>query len=155
MQDKEYPDLDGITNVILKASLFGDVSPDVSPSDVTHYAVTVNIQPTKLINNRQWKLYDADKQRQILTRIELSIRKKNPSIQLIEMHFERCPILMQQHFHCLYKMPESFTSVIESYYKRVIGSTGKQTNAWRHIILKTVYNVEGWLDYIRKEIKNL
>lgn len=135
------------------------VSPSVSSSDVTAttaipYAVTVNIQPTKLINRRQWKLYSSDQQRQILMRIEKSIRTKNPSIVLNEIHFEECPILKQQHFHCLYTMPPEFTTVLETYYNRVIGSTGKQTKPWRHFVMKPVDNVKGWVDYIRKDINN-
>lgn len=141
----------------LTSPLWGVSPGSVSSSDVTlsndsgYYALTVNIQPTKLMNKRQWKLYSADDQRKILTRIEKAIRVKNPSIQLIELHFEECPILKQQHFHALYSFPNEFSTVLETYYQRVCGSTGKQTKPWRHAILKTVDDKAGWLVYIRKD----
>lgn len=130
-------------------------SSDVTLSDNTndYYAVTVNIQPTKLMNKRQWKLYDADNQRKILTRVEKAIRVKNPSIQLVELHFEECPILKQQHFHALYQFPAEFSSVLETYYQRVCGSIGKQTKPWRHFVMTTVDDKAGWLMYIRKDSK--
>lgn len=130
-----------------------DVTSDSTPTDVTinRYAVTVNIQPTKLINKRQWKLYSSDDQRKIMMRIERAIRVKNPSIILNEIHYEECPVLKQQHFHCLYTMPPEYVSVLETYYDRVVGSTGKQVKPWRHLVIKLITYEQGWLDYIRKD----
>lgn len=131
-----------------------------SPSDVysnmdtiTSFAVTVNIQPTKHMNKRQWKKYEAADQIKILGRIEARLRKDNPSIVLKEIHYETCPTLKQIHFHALYEMPRIFQTTLEAYYNRVCGSTGEQTKPWRHLTIEPVYDREGWLKYIRKDIK--
>jgi len=114
------------------------------------YAVTVNIQPTKLINKRQWKLYNHDKQRSFLTRIEAKLRQQNPSIELIEIHYETCPTLNNIHFHALYRMPKIFISTMQNYYKTFSSTDNKTKEPWRHILVEDVYDKEGWLAYIRK-----
>jgi len=122
-----------------------------SSSDVKClYAVTINVQPSRLMNKKQWRNYTQDQQTSQLTRIEQAIRRDNPSIVLKKICFEICPVLQQVHFHALYEMPPLFRSVLESYYERVLGSTGVQTNPWRHIALEEVYNEQGWIDYITK-----
>lgn len=133
------------------------VSPGVSPSDVTlyGYAITVNIQPTKKMNNRQWRKYDSSEQIKILGRLESALRSKNPTIKLKEIHYETCPKLKQIHFHALYEMPEIFVSTVEAYYDRLCGSTGIQTVPWRHLVVEQVYDRQGWLDYIRKDINKI
>lgn len=117
------------------------------------YAVTVNIQPTKFINKRQWKKYSADQQKAILTRIERSVRTKNPSIVLKALHFEVCPTLFNIHFHAMYQMPNIYQVVLETYYDRVVGQPqGKQTKPWRHFLMEEIYDRKGWLEYITKDL---
>lgn len=129
---------------------------DVSTSDVyshhdaSEFAVTVNIQPTKRMNGKQWRLYTPEKQVAILRRVEASFRRKNPSVELIEMHFESCPILRQMHFHALYKMTTQMVDHYALHFDRICGSTGFQTNPWRTLDIKPITNMQGWLRYIRK-----
>lgn len=115
------------------------------------WAITVNIQPTKFMNKRQWKKYDSSEQIKILGRIEARLRKDNPSIVLKEIHYETCPTLKQIHFHALYDMPDIFVTTVEAYYNRVCGSTGTQTDPWRTLVTEKIYNRQGWLEYIRKD----
>lgn len=132
----------------LKGPLFKSSEEDL------RYAVTVNIQPTRLINKRQWKLYDHDKQRAQLTRMEASIRRKTPSIELLEMHFEVCPVLKNIHMHALYKMPRIFVVELEAQWNRMVGSiiNEKTTQPFRHLDIKEVYDEEGWVKYIKKDM---
>lgn len=162
---------DGITTIInhLKSPLYivrkhkgvslsdvNQIEPiDDSIDEITrsYYGVTVNISPHKYMNKRKWSLYSTDQQRKILLRIENSFRVKNPSVKLIELHFETCPNLKHEqiHFHALYDMPEEFVSHMECYYNRVCNNNNENTRIpWRHIVIKHVSNVEGWVDYIRK-----
>jgi len=137
-----------------KLSNGGRKSESVSSSDVSNtalsFAVTINIQPTKFMNKRQWKLYDHDQQRRILARVELASRKKTPSIILKELHYEKCPKLGNIHFHALYTMPPEFMSQLEAYYARVVAATGEQINPFRYMDVQQVYDEQGWLQYIRK-----
>lgn len=119
------------------------------------YGITVNIQPTKKMNKRLWKLYSHDKQREILSRIEAKFRADTPSVRLIELHFEECPTLKNIHFHALYEAPALFKVEMEAYYKRVCCSDDKDTKIpWRYLDIKLIIggNAE-WLDYIRKDLK--
>lgn len=117
------------------------------------WAVTLNINPTRKINKRQWKLYNHDQQRAILSRIEKSLRKKTPSIQLIELHFEVCPIIKNIHFHALYEFPSIMKNHVEAYYNRVVGDKNPARMPWRHLDLKSITYYEGWINYIRKDTK--
>lgn len=134
----------------------------ISPSDaysstdtITSFAVTVNIQPTRHMNKRQWKKYEPAEQIKILGRIEARLRKDNPSIVLKEIHYETCPTLKQIHFHALYEMPRIFQTTMEAYYKRVCGSTGEQTKPWRYLDISEIRDKEAWFKYIRKDMKKL
>lgn len=136
---------------VLRKPLFGGVSQDVSPTDVISWGITVNIKPTIFINKKQWKLYDHDKQKAILTRIEAKLRKDNPSIVLKKLMFEVCPKIKNIHFHALYEMPSIFESTIETYYHRVCNKG--DTTGWRVIDTQPIYDEEGWIKYISKDLK--
>lgn len=135
----------------------------VSPSDVIAieghnsvpqmYAITVNIQPTKKMNSKQWQKYTFAEQKAILTRVELSIRKKNPSINLKQLVFEECPKLHQIHFHALYEHTSEWNDTLLANLNRICGSTGRQTNPWRTVDSQLVYNIQGWIEYINKTAK--
>lgn len=122
--------------------------------DAIEYGVTVNVQPTRLINKKQWKLYNHDQQRAILTRMEASIRRNTPSIELVELHFEVCPTLKNIHFHALYKMPRIFVVELETQWNRLVGSIiNKDTKEpFRHLDIKEISggNKE-WIKYINKD----
>lgn len=121
-----------------------------------YYAVTVNIQPTKLMNKKQWRKYTHDEQRSQLLRIEASFRKKTPSVELIEIQFEICPTLNNIHFHAMYYMPKIFIHEVYLHYRRICNSTDDKTiKEWRFIDiqeLKRQEDIENWLMYIRKDI---
>lgn len=139
----------------------GCLQPDINRnggSDVHYehplYGVTVNIHPYKSMNRKRWFTYSHDKQRAQLARIEASLRNKNPSIKLIELHYEVAPGLNDPeyrniHFHALYEMPPLFVSTMENYYTRIVSA--KASN-WKHLDVKTINNKQAWLDYIRKDI---
>lgn len=145
-----------------KPTLTVDVSPGVSPNDEIHiddisatklYGLTVNIQPTKLMNKKQWNKYNKDQQMAILGRIERGSRKGNPSIELKELNYEVCPKLGNIHFHALYKMPRMFVSQLEAYYKRVLDSSDSNTKIkWRYLdIIQIIGTSDNWIQYIRKD----
>lgn len=118
------------------------------------FAVTVNIHPYKSMNKKRWFTYSHDKQRSQLARIEEAFRKKNPSVELIELHFEVAPAINDEeyrniHFHALYKMPEDFKAEVETYYNRICGC---KEGTWKHIKIDPIFNKEGWIEYIRKDI---
>lgn len=126
----------------------------VSLNDVQYkrYAVTVNIQPTKLMNKRQWRKYSPVQQTGILSRVEKALRNKNPSIRLIELHYETCPTLKNIHFHALYEMPEEFMAEVETYYNKFTHVDENTVEPWRTLDIVEVHNERGWLEYIRKSI---
>jgi len=136
----------------LKHKLFSD-HPSLA---FKKYAITINIQPTKYMNKKQWKKYTHDQQRAILTRIEGALRRNTPSIILETIMFEVCPILNQIHFHALYSMPAIFKVELEAYFQRVCGtivtkSTDLSKEQWRHLDIQEVYDTNGWINYITKD----
>lgn len=138
----------------IKHSLFGGgASPSASSTDVTviKYAITVNIKPTYLVNKRRWRDYDQDKQKAILIRVENNMRKKNPSIVLCKMVFERCPNINNMHFHALYEMPSIFTTTVENFWQNQFNK-GDVTN-WRVLDIQPIYDEQGWIEYIYKDLK--
>jgi len=128
-----------------------------APAEQLKYAVTVNVQPTRLVNKRQWKLYKPDQQRAILSRMEAFIRRVTPSIKLHELHFETCPNVGNIHFHALYEMPREYLAELECQWNRLIGTIVNaytktdSKSVWRHLDVQEVYNEEEWLKYIKKD----
>lgn len=116
------------------------------------YAVTVNIRPGKLINKRPWRMYKHDRQIEILTRMEACMRRRTPSIELVKITFEICPVLNQIHFHALYSLPEHYNAEILTYWNRLCEDP-TALKEWRHIVIEEVYNTAGWIKYISKDIK--
>jgi len=147
----ESPVDDGCTDLInrMRKSLFPKIP------TLRQWGITVNIQPTKKMNKRLWKLYDHDKQRDILNRIESKFRRDTPSVKLIELHFEVCPTLKNIHFHALYEAPVLFRAEMETYYKRVCCSDDEHTKKpWRYLDIKEIVGgSDEWLKYIRKDLK--
>lgn len=147
----------GIRNLFSKRILnqptrvLGSSLSDASYIEGPLYAVTVNIQPTKKMNNRQWRLYTPEKQTAQLMRIEKSFRDKNPSCKLVEIHFETCPTLRNMHFHALYQMSDEIKDHYVLHFNRICGSTGEQTDPWRHLDCEPVRSKEAWIAYIRKD----
>lgn len=138
----------------LTKPLFPTRKRDASRNDAspTMWAVTVNIQPTKRMNKKFWKLYTPAQQVAQLTRIEEAFRRQTPSCELVEIHFETCPILQNMHFHALYKMPEMFKAELESYYMRICDGSDENTKEkWRYLDISPVKNLPDWINYIRKD----
>lgn len=145
--------------IMPKHSLFKSPTAQASAScnDVTSngtkYAVTVNIAPTKLINKKQWLKYNPDQQRAVLTRLEATFRKNNPSIVLHRIEFEKCPTVGNIHFHALYEMPDIFLTTLENHWGK-FDSTDENTKVpWRHLDIRPCHSVKGWIEYITKTIK--
>jgi len=135
--------------------LFKSSLKHVSANDAQakRWAVTVNIQPTKLMNKRQWRKYSPDQQMAILGRIEAAFRRKTPSVLLIELHYETCPVLGNIHFHALYSMPSDFVTTMENYYKDVCDSSDEKTLVkWRYLDVQEVKDEKSWIEYIRKDV---
>jgi len=127
-----------------------------SPSEKVYVASTLNIQPTKLMNKRQWKLYTHDKQRNQLLRIESAFRKKYDDVELIELNFEVCPVLKNIHYHALYRMYDHTVHDMYSYFKKPCCSQDEKTKIpWRFMVNKIIPKdqVKGWLYYIRKDLE--
>ena len=131
---------------------------DAAALQCTQYAVTVNIQPTRLMNKKQWKLYNHDQQRGQLTRLECAMRRENPTIELVEIHFEVCPELGQIHFHALYNIPPNFVTTMVNWWDNKIGTLPNHKTirdkftTWRHCDVQQIYSPEGFLKYIRKDM---
>lgn len=141
-------------NNALRASgaSINDVITSIMPNFKGNYAITVNPAPTKLLNKKQYCKYSEDQQRAMLTRIEASLRRTTPSIELIELHFEKCPSNKMIHFHALYQMPSIYVTTVENYYRVRLDSTDKNTKTpWRHLDIQKVYNRLGWIKYIQKD----
>lgn len=118
------------------------------------YAVTINPSPNKLINKKRWKLYDHSSQERILLRIVQKLSEKNPSIVCIEKHFEMCPTLGQIHLHALYSFPIEYMSTLENWIEHSLAwKDDKSIPPWRHLDIQPINNQQGWLEYIRKDIK--
>jgi len=116
------------------------------------YIVTVNPAPTKPMNKKLYRNYSEDQQRAMLMRIEAALRRNNPSIKLLELHFEKCPSSGMVHFHALYEMPILFASTMTNYYNRILDSTDQNTTTpWRHLDIQLCNNKKAWLQYIRKD----
>lgn len=136
----------------LTHSLFSD-----HPSlQMKKYAITLNIQPTRYMNKRQWAKYTHEQQKGILTRVEGALRRNNPSIVQEKIMFEVCPALNQIHFHALYSMPAIYKVELEAYFQRVCGSivtkkTDLTKEQWRHLNVQEVYDEQGWIKYISKD----
>jgi len=141
-------------NKTLRASgvSVNDVITSIMPNFQGNYAITVNPAPTKLLNKKQYCKYTEDQQRAMLTRMEAALRRTTPSIELIELHFEKCPSNGMIHFHALYQMPEIYVTTMENYYRVRLDSTDKNTKVpWRHLDIQKVYNRLGWITYIQKD----
>lgn len=117
------------------------------------FAITINLSPFKSMNKKKWFTYTHDKQIDILTRIESKFRQLTPSVKMLELHFELAPTTCKNfnnmHIHALYDMPELFVSEMETYYNRICKDT---TSNCEHLKIDKVYDKEGWLRYIRKDI---
>jgi len=141
---------------IPSSSLFkrklGSSLPDVDQPAVPMFAVTVNIKPTKKMNNRFWKLYTHDQQRKQLSRIESHFRAVTPSVKLIRIEYEICPTMQNIHFHALYSCPVEFISTIQNYYKKYDGNDVNTVKPWRHLDVQECYDMSGWIKYISKTI---
>lgn len=143
-------------------SLFKRVPPNepgASLGDVilnsTYYAVTVNIAPNKHVNKKRWHTYTHDKQRSVLERLEASFRRKTPSVVLHKIVFENCPVVKNVHFHALYEMPPLYESTLRNHWV-VFDDNNNSNDAksdWRHLDIRPVHNVKGWLEYISKTLK--
>lgn len=126
--------------------------------DTILYAITVNIHPMKSMNKKRWFTYSHDKQRDNLARIERSLRTKNPTIELIELHYEVAPAegddhYRNIHFHAMYRMPKIFVTTMETYYNRILHMQG-QRSTWKSLDIQEITSKEGWLNYMRKDLKN-
>jgi len=132
----------------------GPVVMEDNQGEVRHFAVTVNIQPTKYMNKKLWRTYTQEQQRAQLLRIESAFRRKTPSVKLHELCFEVCPTLQQIHYHAHYEMPKEFEHEMYNYFKRICCSQDDKTlKPWRFIdisILPTDADVKRWMDYIHK-----
>lgn len=154
--DEDYEDFNtDISGIIakLKKPLFKVQSKDIK------YGVTLNIQPTRHINKRQWCKYTPAQQTAILTRMETSIRRNTPSIKLIELHFETCPTVKNIHFHALYEMPQEYLNELKCQWNRLVGTIANKTTStdkhsvWKHLDIKEICQgqEDHWLNYIRKD----
>lgn len=125
---------------------------DATCNDPLLYAITVHPCPTAPLNKKLYKNYNHDQQRAMLGRIEACIRRKNPSIELIEIHYEIAPITGQIHFHAMYSMPSIFQSTLVSYYRRIMDTTNDQTKVpWRYLDLSVIKDKDAWTTYIQKD----
>lgn len=128
-----------------------DLQVEAHVTDVPrHYAVTVNLHSQKKVNRKAWFRYTDDQQRGILTRIEYAFRRDTPSVKLHSIAFEKAPSSGNIHFHALYEMLPIFQTTVENYWSKH-AMLGEHDNPWRHLDIRIVHNIKGWMDYINKE----
>lgn len=131
-------------------SLFNRKS--VSSNDAILYSLTINPQPSGRLNGKVYSLYTNDQQIAILGRIEAHLRLKNPIIEMLELHYEKCPSNGQIHFHALYSMPSIYQSTVMAYYRRILDKSNQETKEpWRYIDFTVTDSRSQWLEYIRKD----
>lgn len=124
----------------------------VSVNHAILYSLTIHPHKACMLNRRRYDKYNHDQQRALLGRIEACLRKKNPSIDLVEMHYEVAPSTGQIHFHALYRMPSIFQSTVTAYYRRLMDNNNERTLVpWRYLDLTTTDSQANWLEYIRKD----
>lgn len=121
---------------------------DTSPE---FFAVTVNLNPYGFVNNRKWSLYKNDAQRSTLLRIEASLRRTYPNIELVELIFEVCPKLKNIHFHALYRMPLEIPPLYEQYFNDRVKKVSLLCT-YKNVEIEPLWNYEGWIKYITKDI---
>lgn len=123
--------------------------------DINHvilYAITIHPHKVCKFNRKNYGNYTKDQQIVLLGNLERNLRLKNPSIQLVELHYEIAPASGNIHLHGLYSMPSIFQSTIVCYYRRALDVNNENTKVpWRHLYLIQVDNKDGWLQYIRKD----
>ena len=117
--------------------------------DFNLIACTVNICPDKSLNKKRWKTYTHEQQRDILFRIERSMRKVTPSVKLHKLIYEVCPILNNIHFHALYECPKIYISTIENFWR---SKKYNPSNDWRVVQTELIYDYDGWFKYIHKDL---
>jgi len=117
------------------------------------YAVTLHPHRMKKLNNKCYGTYTHDQQRALLTRLEAAMRRDNPSIKLIEIHFETAPKIGTIHYHALYEMPDIFVTTMENYLNHRTADKKPKGNIepWRNLDIQPIYHESGWIDYIRKD----
>lgn len=120
---------------------------------VERYGVTVNLKPLCKMNRKTWNTYTPEKQVEILRRIHNSYLRLNPSTVEIEIHFESCPVLKQMHFHALIECPSTHISSYANFWEKYSGNLPDTRKPWRVIMYEPIYNEKGWLEYIRKDLK--
>jgi len=54
------------------------------------------------------------------------------------------------HIHALYEMPEEYKAEMETYYNRICSDP---TNNWNHLKIDPIFDEQGWIKYISKDIK--
>lgn len=115
-------------------------------------ACTINVQPTRFMNKRQWKKYSHDQQKAILNRIENAMRRVYPTIVLKKLYYEICPILNNIHFHAWYVCTMDDEQKMKDYFEQRCGTPkGTQTKPWRMYLSKYIYDEQGWVNYITKD----
>lgn len=126
----------------------------ISEGVTRHYAVTVNIKPSKLMNRRRWDMYTHDKQRAMLTRLERNMRKGIEGLFLKCLHFEVCPRLRNIHYHAWYGTTLCDLDVIgriRAYWDKHTGDSITTIIPWRIVVIKEIFDKRGWLEYITKD----
>lgn len=114
------------------------------------YATTVNLNPHGFVNNKKWSLYSQDDQRKILLRLEASMRRTYPTVELVELHFEVCPTLKSAHYHALYKMGIDMPSLYCQYFNDRVKKVGKKCT-YENVKIDPIWNYEGWQVYMKKD----
>jgi len=123
--------------------------------DINHailYAITIHPHSRCKFGRKNYCNYTKDQQQSLLHKIEMELRLRNPSIEMVELHYETAPSTGNIHLHGLYSMPSIYQSTVTSYYRRLMDNNDANTKVpWRYLDLTTVINRDAWTTYIRKD----
>lgn len=131
---------------------------DIDPSEATvHNMVTYlvagsfNISHCKRINRRKWSDFTETEQRQYLFNTLTQALTKYPAFTLRQYVYEKCPHMGQQHVH--FTLQSNSTTdfyMIHDFIEKKCGLPEKFK--YKTIVLKEINAVNGWTNYIHKDV---
>lgn len=143
-------------SITIQSTLFKDTRNNLYFPDTNQrslYGVTFNPHPLRLFNKKQYRKYTQEQQRSLLQKIEADLRKFNPTIELIELHYEIANIHSTVHFHGMYSMDYGDVDIMRKHYGKYEFKCHHDNKPFKHFDLQLVKFENHWLSYIRKDSK--
>lgn len=126
-----------------------------NPGDGSLYAITINLSPYCKVNRKQWNKYDHTAQKKTLERLLTNKIKSLDNVYIKTLTYEICPVLRQIHLHGLLESNALDIESIKSFFNDTFKPDFKNNTEkvqWLTCHSAHVHDVEGWLEYINKDI---